>query len=198
MDENPYSPPNEPKLNRDPYCITEYGAGFRLFVVILVLTAIALFVAGLIKFPFKSTSDVIGFSFAAAIMGSPAVWLVLECWFVQIVGSESGIVTTSPWRTTRHILWQEVTNVDYSASAMWYRVQTANQGAVRCHLFMSNVFPLLELVDQHSIPIVEGWEASKNRINQGIFSFTSPPKLTRRVTSKRKRSDSPDFSGLDD
>jgi hypothetical protein len=117
-----------------------YGWGFKGFAIFCgVLT-----VAPIVGMFFVPSQDRVSLLLIAATFGLPALYLILEGFFVRIVYSELGIEAFSPWRENRGVSWQEISRVSYSPGARWHQIETKAKGNIRLHEMNSGVATLLQ------------------------------------------------------
>lgn len=74
--------------------------------------------------------------FICSILVSIGVALLLEAGFVRIEYDERGIITRSPWRSSREIPWHAITGYRYSDINRWHVLETRTYGRIRLPIYL--------------------------------------------------------------
>lgn len=125
--------------NADGGYVLRYSNMIRWFCMSLIIFATVGLTALLFQAPIKNDGDIIAvISMYGAILlfGS---YFYIEFFTVEIIVSEKGIKGTSGWRGVREYRWDEIENITYSPSSMWFKVTAPKSAPLRIHALISGI-----------------------------------------------------------
>ena len=93
----------------------------------------------LFKVPIRSNNELIGVVCLFLALALFGLYFYIEFFTVKIFVGELGIVGTSGWRGTREYTWDEIDQITYSPSSMWFTIKSKQNVPLRIHAMISGV-----------------------------------------------------------
>lgn len=125
--------------NADGGYVLRYSNIIKWFCMGLVILATVGLTALVIETPIKNDGDItaiISMYGALLLFGS---YFYIEFFTVEIIVSEHGIKGTSGWRGKREYRWDEIENITYSPSSMWFKITALKSAPLRIHALISGI-----------------------------------------------------------
>lgn len=126
------------KIDEGEYLL-RYSNFIKWFCMGLIIFATVGLTALLLKHPIKDDGDFIVVASMYIALLLFGTYFYIEFFTVKILISGIGIKGTSGWRSKREYRWDEIENITYSPTSMWFKVNSSNAAPLRIHAYISGI-----------------------------------------------------------
>jgi len=130
---------SKPIKTDDGEYVLRYSNFIKWFCMGLIIFGAVGLTALLLKHPIKDDGDFIAVVSMYGALILFGAYFYIEFFTVNILVSEGGIKGTSGWRGKREYRWEEIENITYSPTSMWFKVTSSKSAPLRIHALISGV-----------------------------------------------------------
>lgn len=93
----------------------------------------------LFKTPIKDSGDLIAVLSIYGALFLFGIYFYIEFFTVKILVSDFGVSGTSGWRGERTYTWEEIDEISYSPTSMWFKISSSKSPPLRVHALISGI-----------------------------------------------------------
>ena len=127
----------------------------RFGFFIKTIGLICLFISGVFLFIFftknydvKKSGETIAFLGLIVGFGIPALYILLDAFFVKGSYDQESIFFSTPWTGKKKEKWNDLKSVTYNSSCSWYVLKFNNGKVIRISSYLGGSGYLMESIDQ--------------------------------------------------
>ena len=130
----------------------------------LIIFAVVGLTALLFKSPIKDNGDLIAVLSMYGALFLFGLYFYIEFFTVKILVSDSGVTGTSGWRGRRTYAWEDIKEITYSPTSMWFKISSSKAPPLRVHALISGISVFQQLYIE-KLP-QEKWVKAQEKFSQ--------------------------------